>query len=234
MSDDFSINVKHPEDEMFCIPGANERLDEILEISKRIHESRGVSFNSREHLRIEGAKWEWKRYHGKAFFLLNRLALLEMHRITEEDLGAIPPQLAKEFEAAISEFIELMDSAKTSDRKLISFDVIDIAFIKYAANLEGETFSQYVNKAAVTFAFLNAHPPDGINSGSFGIKQASKCAVLGAKLHDAFKPEEVKQAMDVAGISASQAVNLMAELERLRDARMNPNLMAGGSHQAHP
>lgn len=234
MSDDFSINVKHPEDEMFCIPGANERLDEIWEISKRIHESRCVSFDSREHLRIEGAKWERKQYHGKSLFLPNRLALLEMCRITEEDLGVIPSQLAKEFEAAISEFIELMDSAKTSDRKLISFNVIEKAFIKYAADLEGKNFSQYVSEAAFMVAVLNAYPPDGINSGSFGLEQANRCAVLGAKLHDAFKPEEVKQAMDVVGISASQAVNLMAELERLRDARMNPNLMAGGSQQAHP
>lgn len=222
MSDDFSIKDKHPSNEMFLIPGANEKLDKLFSISKRIHEARGVSFASREHLRIEGAEWAIKKYHGGRFFIPNRLAVLETHFITEEDLGSITPQLAEEFESAVSEFIELMDGAKKADRKSISFNKIDKAYISYAADMEGVNFAQYVNNAATEFAFLNANPPAGIDSGDFGIQRACKCAMLGAKLHDAFTKAEIMQAMDVAGITPSQAAKLMAELERLRDARMNP------------
>ena len=52
----------------------------------------------------------------------------------------------------------------------------------------------------------------------------AKLAAAGRHLWDAFTPEEVKQAMDKAGILPSQAATLMEELKRLRDARMNPEI----------
>lgn len=57
----------------------------------------------------------------------------------------------------------------------------------------------------------------------------------GEQMQDAFTPDEVTQALEKVGISGSRiADDLMAELKRLRDARMNSDLMAGGSQQAHP
>ena len=106
--------------------------------------------------------------------------------------------------------------------------------VKYAAKLANMGFSQFVTKATLYMArFINRHRRNELGN-PYHPGEAYLFMEHGEQMQDAFTPEEVTQAMEKVGISGSRvASELMAELERLRDARMNPDLMAGGSQQAH-
>lgn len=92
----------------------------------------------------------------------------------------------------------------------------------FAARLNNMDLSSFVTNATLYMAhFITRYRKDERES-AYTPGEGYLFMEHGARMQDAFKPEEVAQAMDVAGITASQAVKLMAELERLRDARMNP------------
>ena len=107
--------------------------------------------------------------------------------------------------------------------------------VKMAARLTRLTFSAFVTKATLYMArFINRHRRNE-QGHPYHPGEAYLFMEQGEQMQDSFTPEEVTQAMEKVGISGCKVANdLMAELERLRDARMNPDLMAGGSPQAHP
>lgn len=107
--------------------------------------------------------------------------------------------------------------------------------VKMAARLTRLTFSAFVTKATLYMArFINRHRRNE-QGHPYHPGEAYLFMEQGEQMQDSFTPEEVTQAMENIGISGCKVANdLMAELERLRDARMNPDLMAGGSPQAHP
>lgn len=107
--------------------------------------------------------------------------------------------------------------------------------VKFASRLTKLSFSAFVTKATLYMArFINRHRRNE-QGHPYHPGEAYLFMEHGERMQDAFTPEEVQQAMEKVGISGSRIANdLKAELERLRDARMNPDLMAGGSPQAHP
>lgn len=99
------------------------------------------------------------------------------------------------------------------------------ASVKLAARLSHLSFSSFVTKATLCVAkFINFHRRNE-QEQPYLIGEVYDFMRQGEQMQDAFTPEEVTQAMEKVGISGSRvAAELMAELERLRDARMNPEI----------
>lgn len=97
------------------------------------------------------------------------------------------------------------------------------ASVKLAARLSRLNFSAFVTKATLCVAkFINFHRRNE-QEQPYLLGEVYDFMRHGERMRDAFTPEEVQQAMEKVGISGSRVANdLMAELERLRDARMNP------------
>lgn len=95
--------------------------------------------------------------------------------------------------------------------------------VKLASRLSGLSFSAFVTKATLYMArFINRHRRNE-EGHPYHPGEAYLFMERGEKMQDAFTPEEVAQAMEKVGISGSRvASDLMAELERLRKARMEP------------
>jgi hypothetical protein len=97
--------------------------------------------------------------------------------------------------------------------------------ILYAAELCKLGFSAFVSKATLYMArFINRHRRNELGH-PYHPGEAYLFMEHGEQMQDAFTPEEVTQAMEKVGISGSRvASELMAELERQRNARMNPEI----------
>lgn len=95
--------------------------------------------------------------------------------------------------------------------------------VKFASRLSNISFSAFVAKATLYMArFIYCHRRNE-EGHPYHPGEAYLFMEHGEKMQDAFTPDEVRQAMEKAGISGSRvASDIMAELERLRDARMNP------------
>lgn len=95
--------------------------------------------------------------------------------------------------------------------------------VLYASKLTKLSFSAFVTKATLYMArFINRHRRNE-QGHPYHPGEAYLFMEQGELMQDAFTPEEVQQAMEKVGISGCKVANdLMAELERLRDARMNP------------
>lgn len=95
--------------------------------------------------------------------------------------------------------------------------------VKKAARLCKLPLNAFVTKATLYLArFINRHRWNE-QLHPYYPGEAYLFMEQGAMMQDAFTPDEVQQAMEKVGISGSRiAVDLMAELERLRDARMKP------------
>lgn len=95
--------------------------------------------------------------------------------------------------------------------------------VLYASKLTKLSFSAFVTKATLYMArFINRHRRNE-QGHPYHPGEAYLFMEHGERMQDAFTPEEVQQAMEKVGISGSRIANdLKAELERLRDARMNP------------
>ena len=95
--------------------------------------------------------------------------------------------------------------------------------VKLASKLTKLSFSAFVTKATLYMArFINRHRRNE-QGHPYHPGEAYLFMEHGKRMQDAFTPEEVQQSMEKVGISGSRIANdLMAELERLRDARMNP------------
>lgn len=158
------------------------------------------------------------RRTGKAYYIASRAALLAMAGVTEADLERVPVELRKEFENVISLCLKTQESEITRIQYKISLSSEEKTIISEAATQQGYTWSEFAARAAIYVAsFFSEQTAKGCRLASL-----ADLAYIGLETKNAFKPEEVTQAMDVVGITPSQAVKLMAELERLRDARMNP------------
>ena len=97
--------------------------------------------------------------------------------------------------------------------------------ILYAAELCKLGFSAFVSKATLYMArFINRHRRNELGH-PYHPGEAYLFMEHGEQMQDALTPEEVTLAMEKVGISGSRvAAELMEELERLRDARMNPEI----------
>ena len=97
--------------------------------------------------------------------------------------------------------------------------------VKYAARLANMGFSQFVTKATLYMArFINRHRRNELGH-PYHPGEAYLFMEHGEQMQDAFTPEEVTQAMEKVGISGSRvAAELLAELERMRNARMDPEI----------
>ena len=178
---------------------------------------------------------EWKRdRRGCMLFIMSREALLAMAGVTESNLEQAPEELRGEFETAIRKYYQEQLEENNRAQYKISLSPIEKAAIEEAAQLQGVSWSEYAASTAVIVALETKCLAQEIGVEHVSLWHFAKLAAAGRHLWDAFTPDEVTQAMDKAGISPSQAVKLMDELERMRNARMNPDLMAGGSQQAHP
>lgn len=97
--------------------------------------------------------------------------------------------------------------------------------VKLAARLSNLNFSSFVTKATLCVArFINFHRRNE-KKHPYLIGEVYDFMKHGEQMQDAFTPEEVRQAMDKVGISGSRvASEIMSELERMRNARMNPEI----------
>ena len=139
--------------------------------------------------------------------------------ITIEDLETIPPEFRKQIKEAMWAVEESVNGPR---QEKISVTLSEKSLLRMCGENENLPWSSYTIKAALNMAWLSRGLADK-RGEQLRIEEIEYLARQGRKLQDAFTPDEVTQAMDKAGISPSQAVKLMAELERLRDARMNPD-----------
>lgn len=96
------------------------------------------------------------------------------------------------------------------------------AVMKATALCDFNTTGEFVSKATLYMArFINRWSRND-EGHPYTPGEAYLFMEHGEAMQDAFTPDEVKLAMDKADISASQAVTLIKELERLRDERKNP------------
>ena len=198
----------------------------VNEIRKRLgkEELAGVDF-SLDALRKTNNAGEWKRdRRGCMLFIMSREALLAMAGVTESDLEQAPVELKREFETAIRKYYQEQLEENARAQYKISLSPIEKAAIEEAAQLQGVSWSEYAASTAVIVALETKCLAREIGVEHVSLWHFAKLAAAGRHLWDAFTPEEVKQAMDKAGILPSQAATLMEELKRLRDARMNPEI----------
>lgn len=95
--------------------------------------------------------------------------------------------------------------------------------VKTASMLCCLSFSAFVTKATLYMARFIMRRRRNDKGHPYTPGEAYLFMEHGKAMQDAFTPDEVKLAMKKAGISGSEiADDLMAELERLRDKRMNP------------
>jgi hypothetical protein len=139
--------------------------------------------------------------------------------VTIEDLETIPPEFRKQIKEAMGAYAKRELEPR---QEKISVTRIEKRLLRRCGENENLPWSSYTIKAALKMASLSNGLSDKIGE-QLRIDEIEHLARQGRKLQDAFTPDEVTQAMDVAGISPSQAVKLMAELERLRDARKSFN-----------
>ena len=139
--------------------------------------------------------------------------------VTGRDIESLSEEDKKEVNNCLDEASKFF--AETQQEK-ISITLLEKSILDRASAEEEKEWSAYTVHSALVMATLSSRLSDARNR-SLRVDEIASLAIRGKLLHEAFTPEEVKQAMDKAGISPSQAVTLMAELERLRDARMNPD-----------
>ena len=139
--------------------------------------------------------------------------------VTIEDLETIPPESMKQIKEAMRAYAKRELDPR---QEKISVTRIEKGLLRTCGENENLPWSSYTIKAALNMARLSRGLSDKIGE-LLRIEEVAYLATQGRKLQDAFTPDEVTQAMDKAGISPSQAVTLMAELERMRNARMNPD-----------
>ena len=95
--------------------------------------------------------------------------------------------------------------------------------VKQAACYCGMELREFVTKTCLYMArFINRYRRNE-QGHHYHLGEAYLFMEHGVRMQEAFTPDEVTQAMEKVGISGSRiADDLMAELERMRNARMNP------------
>lgn len=177
-----------------------------LECTQRIETPRGLNFEKRYSIMLESA--------------------LYICDISKEDFENAPQELRTSFDEAMAASRAIVRDNELIRQVKIQLSKFTKSSIESTAQKYSMKFSDFVVSSANLLSMLSC---------AFPTFRAMEDALTDVMLrHAEYSKDEIAQAMDVTGITPSQAVKLMEELERLRDARKNPNLMAGGSQQAHP
>lgn len=201
---------------------------QLQKVSDKIREnlgnSRQVVFDfSLENLRKIPNAGEWKRdRRGGRRFIFSRAAILAILGVTENDLAQVSEELRAELDAAISSYYAEQEEENTRKQYKISLSPNEKEIIEESAQLQGVSWSEYVSHAAIFVALESRYLAQELKLDSVNTGQLIKLIDSGRYLWDAFAPDEVEKAITATGLDYATGKKLMAELERLRDARMNP------------
>ncbi|MBR1981850.1 MAG: hypothetical protein IKA23_03775 [Akkermansia sp.] len=165
------------------------------------------------------------------FRVLSKAELMQVVGLSESDIEQASPELQQALDEEYSLYCENVKEEARPVQFPISLPRCWRNVFETFAKQNGMTWGDLVVSMAIdslvgwisTAEFAHGQTNKRLAlTGAYPIEAPLPLITQGWKMRNAFKPEEVAQAMDVAGITPSQAVKLMAELERLRDARMNP------------
>lgn len=196
----------------------------LFRVCKKMLEERGRTLNAID-IRFLDIPEKRNARTGRVKCIPTVSTFLGMFHLSEDDLQQVSPELRDEFNRAAAECIEKDKAWYATTQRKVSFTSAEIKRIEEAARCEKLEFASYVSCAArMLAAYSIDYSPTGEYPDRYNtISELRDFIRHGRKMQDAFTPEEVIQAMDAAGLSPSQGMKLMAELERMRNARMNPD-----------
>lgn len=171
-----------------------------------------------------------KRTRKGEYRILEQNALLHVCELTTDDVAQAPSHLQEQLTKAYASYVESRKEESRTKQLSISLTDTERYVTQKMADASNMKFGDYIREVLLMLAWhtLNrgkipseyATEDDPLRAAFISLQDVNKEFVIGRCTQDAFTPDEVKLAMDKADISASQAVTLMQELERLRDERL--------------
>lgn len=152
-----------------------------------------------------------------SYIVFTREQLLCAFCLEEEEIKEAPDAIRNKIEQAIKIYNKQVKAENTRKQYKISLTPNEKKEIEEAAKAQGYSWSVFAARAALSVAhFAIEQAANGSDLGSL-----VDMAYVGLENKGSFPPDDIRKAMDVAGISPSQALNIMAELERLRKERLD-------------